>query len=168
MIKIGVLVFCPPSPGLCQRSEPADVAVSRALWGARPFQGAHDWAVWLPQVQLSLQEGEQVRQHNHVLALWWHICVRFTYEKLLWLILNYNWSPALLWWIFSQFKHTFVKILLRALTISPLNFQVLSLLQHRSPKPECDVRAGESGCRAHRLLGSKHIFGWWDRRPARY
>ena len=190
MIKICVLVFCPPSPGLCQRSEPADVAVSRAMWGARPFQGAHDWAVWLPQVQLSLQEGEQVRQHHHVLALWRHICVSFSitfiYPGKILLILRTSfsrepWPKVTLvdirtmivllvcfdGFFFFMLTHIYEDPL-RTLTISPLNFQVLSLLQHGSPKPECDVRAGESGCGAHRLLGSKHIFGWWDRGPARY
>lgn len=59
-MRVLCCVFLPP--GVRHRSEPADVALSRALRGARPVQGAHDRAVRLPQVQLSLQEGEQVRR----------------------------------------------------------------------------------------------------------
>lgn len=47
------------------------------MWGARPVQGAHDWAVRLPQVQLSVQEGRQV-SHNGIRCLYFNdISVRF-------------------------------------------------------------------------------------------
>lgn len=59
-------------PGLRQCPEPADIAVSGAVWCARSVQGAHDGAVRLPQVQLSIQEGQQVRGRRQVSALHWH------------------------------------------------------------------------------------------------
>lgn len=106
------------SSGFCHGSESADVALFGAMRGAGPVQGAHDGAVRLPQVQLSVQKGEQVRGfcsgHFH----------RFQGARL----------------------------------TSFVSCQVLPLLQHRPPEPECDVRAREPGCGADCVPGSKHFF----------
>lgn len=55
--------------GFCHSSESADIALSGAMRGAGPVQGAHDGAVRLPKVQLSVQKGQQVR------ALLWQLRV---------------------------------------------------------------------------------------------
>lgn len=48
--------------GFCHSPKSADVALFGAMRGPRPVQGAHDGAVRLPQVQLSVQARQQVRR----------------------------------------------------------------------------------------------------------